>query len=187
MTNLNRDPIINVIYNGIKKYIRVALQNECYRAAVILTYSGIDTMAFLNMPSQQVDVTKDDFVEWAEKYIHFPGKEQLTGLDMYGARCGALHNYGTSSRLYREGQCRQIGYTTGRNIPAISYAPHISKSLVLVSIEALAEAFFNGVNKFLIDLFADTTTATAKAAESRLQHIFHVIPVEDKTRDGNAV
>lgn len=30
MNELSRDPIINVVYNQIKKGIRVALENECY-------------------------------------------------------------------------------------------------------------------------------------------------------------
>ena len=56
MVDPNRDPIINVIHNGIKRGIRVALENNCLPAALILIYSGIDTMAYLNMPADQDDV-----------------------------------------------------------------------------------------------------------------------------------
>jgi hypothetical protein len=79
MTELNRDPIINAIHNGIKRGIRVTLQNNCVGSAVILILSGIDAMAFLEMPAGQDDVTRNDFVTWVERYIKFPCKEQLTG------------------------------------------------------------------------------------------------------------
>ena len=35
---LGKDPVINSIYNGIKKDIKVALDNECYTAALILIF-----------------------------------------------------------------------------------------------------------------------------------------------------
>jgi hypothetical protein len=54
-------------------------------------------MAFLGMPKGQESVTKADFVAWSERYIHLPGPEKLTGLDLYGARCGLLHNYSVYS------------------------------------------------------------------------------------------
>jgi len=65
MNNLNKDPIINAIYGGIKKGIQVAVDNECLDSAVILILSGIDSMAYLNMPADHEDVTKNDFATWA--------------------------------------------------------------------------------------------------------------------------
>lgn len=176
MVDLSRDPIINVVYNGIKKGICVALDNECYAAAVILTYSGIDTMAYLSMPSNQEDVTKGDFIAWAEKYINFPGKEQLTGLEIYGARCGMLHTYSVFSKLSREGKCRVMGYMDKKPGPPVMYKPKISKDLVMISIKALTDAFFNGVDKFLVDLFADKQKG--KVAEERFKKLVHTIPFQ---------
>jgi hypothetical protein len=39
-------------------------------------------MAFLGMPENQIDVTRQDFIQWVDRYIHFPCKEQLSGLDL---------------------------------------------------------------------------------------------------------
>lgn len=85
MTDLSKDPLINAVHNGIKRGIRVALENDCLGSAVILILSGIDAMAYIAMSASQDDVTRGDFVRWAEKYITFPCSEQLTGLDLYGA------------------------------------------------------------------------------------------------------
>ena len=177
MNSFSRDTIINVVHNGIKEGIRVAINNKCYGPAVVLILSGIDTMAYLNMPQTQQDVQKKDFVEWSERYIKFPCNEQLTGLDLYGARCGMLHTYSVHSRLSRQGDCRQIGYMD-KSIPEIIYNPAVSKEFVMVSIEGLAIAFFEGIDKFMIELFSDRLKA--KTAEERFKKIVHTLPYRDK-------
>jgi hypothetical protein len=175
MTDLRRDPINNVILNQIKRGIRVSIENKCYASAVILIYSGIDTMAYLDMPKGKIDVTRGDFVRWVDEYIHFPCREQISGLEFYGARCAMLHTHSIYSRLSRKSQVRTIGYMD-RSIPEIRYDPSKSKDFVLVSIEALAEAFFNGVDKFLINIFANKERASI--AEQRLKKLVHLLPFE---------
>lgn len=173
MADLSRDPIINVVQNQIKRGIRVALENGCHASAVILIYAGIDTMAYLNMATGQEDVGKDDFVQWADRYVHFPCEEQVSGLELYGARCGMLHTHSITSRLSRQGSIRLIGYMD-KSVPEVSYNPSVSKDLVLVSIRALADAFFSGVDRFLVELFADKEKAPL--AEQRLRTLVHLLP-----------
>lgn len=173
MTDLSKDPLINAVHNGIKRGIRVALENDCLGSAVILILSGIDAMAYIAMSASQDDVTRGDFVRWAEQYIKFPCSEQLTGLDLYGARCAMLHNYGTASELSREGKCRQVGYMD-KSVPEVRFNPNVSNDLVLVSVPALADAFFLGVDKFLVDLFADEKKAPI--AEQRLKKLVQALP-----------
>ena len=144
MTDLSRDPIVNAINNGIKRGIQVTVDNGCFGSAVILILSGIDTMAYLGMSADQQEVKKTDFISWADRYIKFPCKEQLTGTDLYGARCGMLHQYGVRSNLSRSGNCRMVGYL-GKSIPEVQFAQNVSQDLVLVSVPALMTAFFDGV------------------------------------------
>ena len=157
------------------------MENECYGSAVILIYSGIDTMAYLSMPDGREDVKGPDFIKWADGYISFPCKEQVTGLELYGARCGMVHTYSIASRLSRQGKCRQIGYVD-QSVPEVSYNPAISTDLVIVSISALAEAFFAGVDKFLVNSFADKDKA--KTIEKRLQKLVHLLPIENPSGNG---
>jgi hypothetical protein len=142
------------VIEEIKLGVDVAFSNKCFGAAVILIYAGIDTMAYLNMPSQQKYVKSKDFIAWVERYIRFPCKEQLTGADLYGARCAMLHQYGIESKLSHSGSCRIVGYID-RSDPEVSYNPKISKEFVIVSIEALKDAFFAGIHKFLHEAFDD--------------------------------
>src|SRR5262245_13001345 len=104
--SLAEEPLTNAIYLGIKQDIDTLLRANGYRGALILTYAAIDCMASLAMPDGRTEVRRQDFVEWAQKYIRFPGKHQLTGMELYGARCALLHQYGTESRSSREGKCR---------------------------------------------------------------------------------
>jgi len=184
MDDLSRDPIVNTVQNGIERAIRVALENNCLAAAVILILSGIDSMAYLDMPEDQKDVARSDFIRWADRYIKFPSKEQLAGIDLYGARCAALHQYGSASALSREGKCRMVGYMDA-SIPEVRYDPSVSNDFVLVSVPALAEAFFTGVDRFLIDLFSDAKKAPV--AERRFNKMFQSIPVEKGAKDSGAV
>ena len=173
MNDLSRDPIINIVHGQIRRGIRVTLENGCYASAIILIYSGIDTMAYLSMPPERQGVTRDDFERWADQYIRFPCEEQVRGLEFYAARCAMLHTHGIASRLSRQGRVRQIGYVD-KSVPEVSYNPRVSENLVMVSVEALAEAFFAGSDRSLIDLFADERTAPV--AEQRLRTLVHQLP-----------
>jgi hypothetical protein len=172
--------LINAIHNGIKRGIRVALENGCLGSAVILILCGIDAVAYLAMPASQEDVTRTDFVRWVDRYIKFPCKEQLTGLDLYGARCAMLHNYGVASDLSRKGKCRQIVYMD-ISVPEVRYEHNVSRDVVLVSVPALADAFFSGVDKSLVDLFLDKKKAPI--AEQRLEKLVQNIPFKQERSD----
>ena len=95
-------------------------------------------MAYLAMPQDQTDVLGKDFIDLADRYIKFPCKNQLTGTDLYGARCAMVHTYSVNSRMSREGKARLIGYMD-KSMPEVRYNPKVNKQLVLVSVPALAE------------------------------------------------
>jgi hypothetical protein len=182
--NLRKESISNVIHEGIKRGIEVLLEKKCYGSAVILIYAGIDAMAFLGMPANRQDVTSHDFITWAEKHIRFPCDEQLTGLDLYGARCSMLHTYSLASRLSREGKCRMVGYMN-ISVPDVIYNPRVATDLVMVSVTGLAEAFFRGVDRFIIDLFGDPVRAPL--ARERLRKLVHRLPYKAGSGSAGAV
>jgi hypothetical protein len=173
MSSIREGALNNAIQEGIKEDIEVALANNRLRAAVMLIYAGMDAMAFLDMPAGQEDVTRNDFILWANRYLRFPCKEQITGEDFYGARCALLHSYSLNSRMSRQKKCRIVGYLD-RAVPEVRYAPQISTELVLVSIAGLKKAFFEGVNGFLIGAYADKKKATI--VDARLQEMIQVLP-----------
>ena len=175
MSSFSRDPIINVVNNGIKGDIRVLLEQERYRGVLLLTLAGIDAMAFLGMQGTKEKSSRSDFIRWVETYIQFPCEEQLSGLELYAARCAALHSYSTESALSITEQCREIGWM-GEAVPEIVYNPRVSESLVMVSVPALVAAFFEGIDRFLIHLYADSDRAAI--ADERFGRILHMLPIE---------
>ena len=165
---MKNDPIVNAINEGIRGDIQFNLDNGRYRAVLILAFSAMDAMAFLGMPANKTDVGRKDFIAWAAQYIRFPGSEQLSGEDLYGARCGLLHTYGSDSKLSREGHCRRLIYIHGpTSQPIIPYTG--SMALVMVSIHALVRALFDAIDHFLPELFADSDRRGV--AEQRLQKL----------------
>lgn len=166
MTDFARDPIHNAIQEGIKEDIRIALEHKRFRAAAILIYAGMDAMAVLDMPAAQTNVTRTDFIRWANKYIRFPCVNQVTGEDLYGARCAMLHTYGVVSEMSRQGKCRMIGYAD-HQVPEIRFNPSVANDLVIVSLQGLRDAFFTGIDRFLVDAYADK--AKAAAVDARLE------------------
>ena len=182
MAELKQDPVVNVVYDGIKKGVQATLDAGCYGSAVILIYAGIDTMAFLGMPKNQEDVTSTDFMAWTERYLKFPCKEQPTPTDLWGARCGMLHNYSSFSRLSRESKCRNIGYVD-HSKPEVMSDPGVP-TLILISVKGLADAFFRGLDQYMIDLFANKERAAV--AEARFGKLIHSMPVDHKALGGNA-
>jgi hypothetical protein len=165
MSSFSTDPVQNAINGDIKEGIRLALKHECYGSAVTLIFAAMDTMAYVGMPATQEDVKRSDFEAWANRYIQLPGREQIAGLEYYGARCAMLHNHGAESKLSREGKVRIIGYMD-KAIPAVRSSPE-EPTMVLVSITALAEALFTGIDRFLVDVFADPVRRPV--AEKRMQ------------------
>lgn len=159
------DPLTNLIYQQIKRAIQICLDNECFGAATILIYSGIDTMSSLTIPEGQ-NVTRSDFVRWTQKYISLCKEYAVSGDELYSARCAMLHSYSTDSDMTRNGRCRQIAYMDN-SVPPVRFDPSVSNDLVLISVSGLAKVFSDGIDRFLIDVFSNPTTASL--AENRLK------------------
>ena len=176
---LGKDPVINSIYNGIKKDIKVALDNECYTAALILIFAGIDAMANLSRPENQTDVKQEDFVRWVNSYIKIDGCKRITGEDLYSSRCAVIHTYGVDSRRTRDGSAKRLIYKVG-GYPSVDYNPSVSNNLLCLDILVLADAFFKGIDKFVVNMFADTQKKDI--FEDRLKKILRIISYDDLTK-----
>ena len=113
----------------------------------------------------------------SDKYVSFPGREQLTGHDLYGARCAMLHTFGPQSAMSRAGQCREILWAD-QCIPPIMGHPN-TPGHVIVSILALRDAFFAGMDRFLIDVYKDPQSTEAKLANERFNKTVYLMSVDE--------
>jgi hypothetical protein len=174
MTGINKEHILKTVQSDIKDPIRVILKNKSYRSAVMLILTGIDTMAHLSMPAGKKDQDCHDFIEWADRYILFDGKEKPTGLELYIARCVILHSYSDYSSIMSMGDCRKIEYTDQSNPDATGYNPEESDKTVKVSVHALSDAFFKGLDRFFDYLFSNKEKALL--VEKRLDELMLKFP-----------
>jgi len=174
MTEISKEHILKIVRSDIKDPIKIVLKNKSYRSAVILILTGIDTMAYLSMPANKKTQDCHDFIEWADRYILFQGKEKLTGLELYIARCIILHSYSDYSSIMSLGDCRKIEYTDQSNPDAIDYNPEESDKTVKVSVHALSDAFFNGTDRFFDYMFSDNEKALL--VEKRLNELMLKFP-----------
>ena len=140
-------------------------------AALVLIYSGIDTLGLLNACAETNDATRDTFKDWCNKYLverlSDVDVNPVTATDLYAARCGVLHTSTAISKLSREGNAREVWYQfrgrTGVNLLANVAAPPLR-----LDIERLAIALTQAGCAFIRDLIRDQ--ASLQAADVRAQH-----------------
>lgn len=167
-------PLYNVVIDGILRSISVAIDNGCHRAAVLLIYAGMDTMAFSALRAGEAH-DRRAFIAWANRYMRFPGQHQLTGEDFYGARCAVIHTYGVDSTLSQKGKCRRVGYMVGDR-PAVMLEPQVDATLVMVNVTALKNAFIGACVAYLDD--AAREPGRLEEILKRLETCFHALPGE---------
>ncbi len=169
---LSDDPVVNVLYAGMKQPIQLCMDNGCERAALQLMYSAIDSLARLGLPVGESECTRAHYGAWCRKYLKFNVDEEIKGLEWFAARCGFLHNYSATTKLSKAGEVRMIGYYSGDG-PDIIYSPVESTELVMVRVEGLVAAFFEALDAFVVDLFADLDH---DLIEARFNEMFHTLP-----------
>jgi hypothetical protein len=149
--------------------IRSCLDAGFAEAALALLYSGIDTLAFLRAPVGAKDVKPNDFIEWCNRYMVPFLHSAVTGIDLYGARCGVLHTSSAASRLGREGHAREVYYHFKGQAGVNLMSNTLQQSLML-EIEVLVEAFGKGSQRLVADLKGNPAQLTI--AEERVKRFF---------------
>jgi hypothetical protein len=153
-SNLSRDPLINAVNNGIRRAIDVAIDNRCFGAGVILIFAGVDAMSNLNRPESEDFSRPQDFRDWVMRYFRLNGETQVTPEEWWAARNAIVHTFGAYSRGHQTPVVRVLGWMVGSR-PHVRYNPRAATDVVLVDILGMREAFFAGMERFLIDAFAD--------------------------------
>lgn len=128
----------------------------CFRERLIaptltLLYSGIDTMAWLGLPDNQEDVTREDFTRWTDRYLLPDSGIPCTALDLYSSRCGIVHSMTGESRATRRGVAKRIFYAWGnhRADDLQLILDRIGQPIVAVQVDTLVRAFQIAVGRFV--------------------------------------
>ncbi len=173
----------SVIIDCIVHDIDVCLKNNAPTGAILLTYCAIDAMSFLSMPLHKYDkkkklyvdkydVERDDFIAWVEKYMKTDSSQpyQYQGIDLYGARCSVVHNYGVESDLSRNKKCKKIAYAFNSLKHFYDSSKH--PEMVILGIDLFIRDFADAVIKFLSDIENDVKLQ--QQVEGRLPKLFTI-------------
>jgi hypothetical protein len=129
----------------------------CFKAqlilpGLILLYSAIDIMAWLNRDESHADSRRSDFIHWVNNYLLPHSELTCKANDLYSARCSILHSYTSESRMSRQGEAKKIYYAWGT-----AHAEHLQHFInlssekdctIVLHIDTLFNAFRNGVQRF---------------------------------------
>jgi hypothetical protein len=113
-----------------------------------------------------------------DAYLKLAGKSYtLTGMDLWGARCGFLHGYTPQSRVVRQGKARMLVYVDDASQPVMTDP---STPVVMVSLKALFRAFAEGVADTMKRINRDPRLA--ERVNPRLAMMFRAEPVPEHLR-----
>jgi hypothetical protein len=134
--------------------IDACIEKKYIGPALILIYSGIDTVGWLS--SNEDYATRNSFMKWVDAYLLKEKPLQCTSLELYAARCGLLHTFTADSKLSSTGEARRICYSWGTgNVHdlhrTLQWAGNASEH-VAVHVNDLYEAWRLGVLKFTDEL-----------------------------------
>lgn len=135
---------------GMLPGIAVALHARCLVSAVTLMFATIDALAALCRSIGQHDTTRQDFIDWSDRYLCPERTLGCSSVDLYAARCGVLHTYSAESRLERQGEARRIFYQWQHGPAANAIYALPPNSLVIV-VEQFHGVLTEGVRRFLCD------------------------------------
>lgn len=149
-------PVYQNLYQLIRS-MELAMEQKFVTPTLILLYSGIDIVTSLNTEVGK-NVTRNDFIEWANKYmIPHLSASSLKGEDLYAARCAVVHTMAAESDLSRQGKASQVLYTFGNKEE--NELQDIITSLKMdhkvIKVEVLIKAFRLGIVDFFDDIEKD--------------------------------
>lgn len=93
--------------------IDVNFKAKAILPSLILIYSCIDIMAWLNRDKTHTDNVRSDFKSWVGNYLLRDSGLNYDANDLYAARCSILHSYTPESKLSRQGEAKMIFYSWG--------------------------------------------------------------------------
>jgi hypothetical protein len=172
----------NFYCKDILEAIKICLKNGKDNPSLILLYSGIDIMAWLDLPQDRIETTRDDFISWVDKYLLPESGLECTAIDLYAARCGILHSYSFFSRLSKIKKAKKIYYSTGKaNNEFLKNRIPDGENAVAVHIAELYVAFKIGTERFEAD-FKNNYNKEKIIKERINKYFFSFIPLKDITK-----
>jgi len=153
--------------------ISFLLDGKFIGPALVVIYSTIDVLAWLDRPVSKADSDRSDFVQWVDRYL-LPGHDfNVDAIDLYAARCSILHSYTSISSLSRNRQAREICYAWGTASKGDLQATidPSDRDAVAIQLDDLLDALEQGADSFL------AAFEGAPGKHARAEMIFTNVPL----------
>lgn len=164
-------------YDFIKEFINaseICNSKNLKLPTLVILYTGMDIMGSLTIDEAKAKFDQDQlnnkvkekfgtrhsFTYWAEKYLK-PNERlnpKCKAIDLYGARCGLLHELRLESDLSNKDKAKVISYAWG-NAKLEDLEKTIEKkkkSTIAIHINDLIDAFKKGIFDFVNDIKKDS-------------------------------
>ena len=144
--------------DNVVKSIEICLKEKLQLSSLVLLYSGIDIVAWLNRPVSKERATRKDFINWVDDYLLPNPNIKCRAIDLYAARCAIVHSYSFSSVLSKDRKAKEIYYSWGKaNIKSLQndIDRRLKKNTVAIHINYFLEVFKEGIEKFKLSIKND--------------------------------
>ena len=103
-------------YNDILKSIKICKDKDFIESIFILTYAMIDSLSWLNSAEQNISNRniKKDFIDFSNEYIVNQISQNISGEELYNARCAVVHTISARSQNNIRYNSRYICYSNSR-------------------------------------------------------------------------
>lgn len=152
---------LNQNFEKLYSAIDLCIKKNLATPSLILIYSAIDIAGWLNSDKPNEKVV-NSFTNWVNKYMLPTKLLNCTALELYGARCGLLHNLSSDSNLSERGTVRKIIYASKTiELSKLQEMMKMAKipNYVVIKSSELIKSYRLGINNFLKDLLDDPTRA----------------------------
>ena len=144
--------------DNVIKSIDLCLNAKLQISSLVLLYSAIDIVAWLNRSASKEQASRKDFIRWVDDYLLPNPNIKCRAIDLYAARCAIVHSYSFSSMLSKDGEAKEIYYSWGKaNIKSLQndIDRRLKKSAIAIHINDFLEVFKEGVEKFKVSIKND--------------------------------
>ncbi|WP_276975761.1 hypothetical protein [Flavobacterium filum] len=131
------------------KAITMCYPNKYINPALILIYSTIDTLSYLDRKKDS-ETVKSRFTRWVDEYLLPGSKLKCSSIDLYAARCSLVHSSTTISDLSKSGKAKQIFYALGQKDKLSELVKRDKKEdrIAVIKITDLFKALYNAIETY---------------------------------------
>lgn len=118
---------------------------------LLYMHASLDAVSSWSRPIHQEKTNREVFKAWVDEYL-LPGSGlPCASIDIYGARCGLLHNLTFASELSRQGVARELLFTSARHLVADfqSYNDAQGHNVCIVVFDDYIAAFYQAMIRFV--------------------------------------